>query len=94
MRPRNLPGEPLTERQCRILELMAHGHTDPRVAHMLGITEGAVRRQLRSAFVRLGAQNRTHAVALARALDLIADPPIVYPVSAPRGRTRRSEPSH
>lgn len=94
MRPRNLPGEPLTELQCRVLELMAHGHTDARVGHMLGVTEYTVRRQLRGAFARLGAQNRTHAVALAMALQLIADPPIVYPVRGPRGRMTRSEPPH
>lgn len=94
MRARNLPGEPLTELQCQILELMAHGHIDARVAHMLGITEYTVRRQLRGAFARLGAQNRTHAVALAMALQLIADPPIVYPVRGPRGRMVRPEQPH
>lgn len=92
MRTYNRPGEPLTERQRRVLELMACGHTDSRVGTLLGISENAVRRSLRGAFARLGAQNRTHAVALAIALELIADPPIVYPVTRPqRGQP---EPSH
>ncbi|WP_185909179.1 response regulator transcription factor [Streptomyces sp. WAC01280] len=69
----------LTERQLDILRLAANGHTDQAIAHQLGISLHTVRDQWRWGIKpRLGAIDRTNAVALAfaaghlTAADLLA----------------------
>ena len=56
----------LSPRQLDIVRLAADGHTDQAVAHQLGISLHTVRDQWRWGIKpRLGAIDRTHAVAIA-----------------------------
>lgn len=61
----------LTAHQARVLALIACGCDQPRIAKELGITVNTVRSHTRDIFVRLGADNNAHAVALAIGYDLL-----------------------
>ncbi|MFJ6579289.1 response regulator transcription factor [Streptomyces sp. NPDC091368] len=62
----------LSPRQLDIIRLAANGHTDGAIAHRLGLSLHTVRDQWRWGIKpRLGAIDRTHAVALAFAAGLI-----------------------
>jgi DNA-binding NarL/FixJ family response regulator len=54
----------LTERQSRIVELIACGWSDGEIALELGIDATTVREHVSGAKRRLGARSRPHAVAL------------------------------
>jgi DNA-binding NarL/FixJ family response regulator len=56
---------PLTIAEAQVLRLAADGYTNNRIAHELGISVSAVKARLESAFLRLGAADRAHAVAIA-----------------------------
>jgi len=56
---------PLTVRQCEILALAALGSTNEEIAFELDLTVETVKHHLKRILPRLGARNRTHAVALA-----------------------------
>jgi DNA-binding NarL/FixJ family response regulator len=49
----------LTPRQHAVAELVAQGHTNKVIAHLLGISEGTVKVHLSDTFARLGISNRT-----------------------------------
>ena len=55
----------LTPRQTQLLTLLAHGHSRETAAEQMGITLETAKSHLRWAYVRLGARNRAHAVAIA-----------------------------
>ncbi|MFF8590007.1 helix-turn-helix transcriptional regulator [Streptomyces sp. NPDC015220] len=55
----------VTARQRQVLLLAAGGNTNAAIAARLGITSGTVNELLGTAYRRLGARDRTHAVALA-----------------------------
>ncbi len=61
----------LTTREREVLRLLADGLTREEIAERLGIGEGTVRAHLVKANRRLGARNRTHAVAVALRKGLI-----------------------
>lgn len=65
--------EPLTGRERRILGLLAEGHPNRTIAQRMFISESTVKTHLRSINAKLGADNRTHAVALSRRLGLLPD---------------------
>jgi LuxR family maltose regulon positive regulatory protein len=69
-RQRGLP-EPLTDRELTVLRLIAAGSSNQRIAHDLVITLDTVKKHVSHILGKLGAVNRTEAVARARALDLI-----------------------
>ena len=54
--------------------LLAEGHANRVIARRLFVTESTVKTHLRSISAKLGATNRTHAVAIARRRGLIAEP--------------------
>ena len=54
----------LTERQSRVVELMALGWSDGEIALELGIHGDTVREHVGAAKRRLGARSRPHAVVL------------------------------
>jgi DNA-binding NarL/FixJ family response regulator len=56
---------PMTAAEAEVLRLAADGYTNARIAHELGISVSAVKARLEAAFVRLGAADRAHAVAIA-----------------------------
>ena len=66
----------LTEEQIHIIELVAHGWTDQRIAHELGISVSSVQRRLRAAAGVLGTESRVGiaVTALARGLIEFVDP--------------------
>ena len=55
----------LTRRQREILQLLANGESTTVAARKLGLSEETVKTHTKNALGRLGARNRTHAVAIA-----------------------------
>lgn len=55
----------LTPRQVEILRLVAAGSTNRQIARTLAISEGTARTHLTNIYIRLGATNRTQALAAA-----------------------------
>jgi LuxR family maltose regulon positive regulatory protein len=69
----SLPGliEPLTARETRVLELLATGSPNQRIAQDLVVTPDTVKKHVTHVLGKLGAANRTEAVARARQLGLL-----------------------
>jgi LuxR family maltose regulon positive regulatory protein len=63
--------EPLTAKEIRILTLLAEGYSNSALAEKLFVSDSTVRTHLRNINGKLGAQNRTQAVAVARRLGVI-----------------------
>lgn len=61
----------LTGRQRQILQLLANGGSTTAAARELGVSEETVKTHTKNALGRLGARNRTHAVAIALRESLI-----------------------
>lgn len=55
----------LTNREVQILEMLANGLQYKDIAETLGNTANAVKKAAHETCYKLGADNRTHAVALA-----------------------------
>ena len=68
-----LPGlaEPLTDRELEVLRLLAAGRSNQRIAHDLVVALNTVKKHVTHILGKLGAANRTEAVARARQLGLI-----------------------
>ncbi len=58
-------GEALTEREIEILQMVATGVTNRRIAYRLGISTNTVKVHLRNIFTKLGAESRTEATMIA-----------------------------
>lgn len=56
----------LTLREREVLDALCEGHSNARIAARLGISVPTVKTHVSSILVKLGAESRTHAVALAR----------------------------
>ena len=67
-KPRGIPRAltHLTERETEILDLIAHGHPNPFIARRLGIRPKTVRNHVSNIFTKLGVDDRTAAIRLAR----------------------------
>ena len=63
--------EPLTERELEILALVADGLSNRDIAETLVLSVGTVKAHIHNLTGKLGANNRTEAVAIARRLGLI-----------------------
>jgi DNA-binding NarL/FixJ family response regulator len=61
----------LTRRQRQILQLLADGGSTAIAARELGLSEETVKTHTKNVLARLGARNRTHAVAIALRASLI-----------------------
>ena len=61
----------ITKRQREILQLLADGESTTVAARRLGLSEEAVKTHMKNALARLGAKNRSHAVAIALRESLI-----------------------
>ncbi len=68
-----VPGivEPLTSRELEVLGLLAAGRSNQAIAGQLVVTLDTVKKHVSHVLDKLGATNRTEAVARARELDLI-----------------------
>ena len=64
--------EPLSQREREVLTLIAIGMPNDAVARVLVIAPGTVKKHLDNIYSKLGAHNRTAAVARARQLDLLS----------------------
>ena len=60
----------LTPSQLRILAGLREGRLNKQIAHDLGVSEATIKAHLTAVFRKLGVQNRTQAVLLARSLEL------------------------
>jgi DNA-binding NarL/FixJ family response regulator len=56
--------ESLSPVEMRVLRLIAEGNTNKEIAAQLAVTEDAVKGQVRNILSKLGANDRTHAVAI------------------------------
>jgi LuxR family maltose regulon positive regulatory protein len=63
--------EPLTDRELDVLRLLAAGKSNQRIAHDLVVALDTVKKHVTHILGKLGAANRTEAVARARQLGLI-----------------------
>ncbi len=63
--------EPLTDRELEVLRLLAAGKSNQRIAHDLVVALDTVKKHVTHILGKLGAANRTEAVARARDLGLI-----------------------
>jgi ATP/maltotriose-dependent transcriptional regulator MalT len=63
--------EPLTGRELEVLQLLAAGKSNQRIAHDLVLALDTVKKHVTHVLGKLGAANRTEAVARARQLGLI-----------------------
>ncbi len=65
------PTEQLSQRELEVLRLLAAGHSNAEVATTLVIGLNTVKTHLKHIYGKLGARNRTHAIAYARDLQLL-----------------------
>lgn len=63
----------LSPRQTQVLGYLKDGLTNPEIANELGVTERTVKAHCQEVFDRLGARNRTAAVAAAMSLGLFEE---------------------
>jgi len=68
--PRGARGK-VTKRQREILQLLANGESTTVAARELDLSEETIKTHTKNALARLGARNRTHAVAIALRESLI-----------------------
>jgi DNA-binding CsgD family transcriptional regulator len=61
----------ITPREIEILELVAQGTSNKRIAGILGISEQTTKNHISSILRKLKAENRTHAVVLALEQNLV-----------------------
>jgi DNA-binding CsgD family transcriptional regulator len=64
-------GAPLTRREIQVLQLVAKGEPNKRIARALGVTENTVKGYLRRVFEKLGCSTRSAAVAEAARRGLL-----------------------
>ncbi len=65
------PGRTLTPRETEILQMVADGHTNQRIARRLFITEATVKSHLVQVYAKLEVDNRTAATAQGRRRGII-----------------------
>jgi LuxR family maltose regulon positive regulatory protein len=63
--------DPLSERELEVLHLIANGDSNYEVAEQLVVAVSTVKRHVSNIFSKLGATNRTQAVARAREFGII-----------------------
>ncbi|HEY9101175.1 helix-turn-helix transcriptional regulator [Chitinimonas sp.] len=61
----------ITEKEQAILQLLSQGMQDKEIALSLGKSPQTIRNQLHTLYLKLGAKNRAHAVAISVASILV-----------------------
>jgi two-component system, NarL family, response regulator len=61
----HLTDQALTVREIEVLKFVALGQSNKRIARSLGISEDTIKSHMKTILVKLGANDRTHAVTLA-----------------------------
>ncbi len=69
--PISAPCRPLSRRETSILQMIAHGLSNKRIAQSLGITPETVKSHAKSIFVKLATRTRAQAVARAEAIGIL-----------------------
>lgn len=72
---RNYKGYALTRRELLLVRKLAEGLTNGELGSTLFVSASTVRAHLRSVYRKLGVENRTQAVALARKLGILSAAP-------------------
>jgi len=67
------PADTLTERELEVLKYMAQGASNQDITDALVVSLGTVKSHIHHIMDKLGAQNRTEAVAKARSLNILSD---------------------
>ena len=67
--------DPLSERELEVLRLLAQGSSNQDIAEVLVVALSTVKHHVSTILSKLGASNRTQAVAQARSLGLLPDEP-------------------
>jgi LuxR family maltose regulon positive regulatory protein len=67
----NVLVEPLTDRECEVLKLIAAGYTNQQIADALVVSLNTVKKHTTHIYGKLGVQNRTEASNRARELGLV-----------------------
>ncbi len=67
--------DPLSERKLDVLRLLARGASNQEIAEVLVVALSTVKHHVSTILSKLGASNRTQAVAQARSLGLLPDEP-------------------
>jgi DNA-binding NarL/FixJ family response regulator len=73
--PRDLPPQPLTDRERDVLRLLAAGYANREIADALHLAEGTVKNHVSSVLAKLGVRDRTRAVLKALHHGLLDTPP-------------------
>jgi DNA-binding NarL/FixJ family response regulator len=60
------PRDYLTARELSVVKLIAHGKPNRDIGHALSVSEDTVKARIKSILAKLGANDRAHAVTLAR----------------------------
>ncbi len=63
--------EPLTERECEVLQLLLEGASNREIAQRLVLSVNTVKRHVYNLCGKLGVQSRTQAIIRARDLNLL-----------------------
>jgi LuxR family transcriptional regulator, maltose regulon positive regulatory protein len=63
--------EPLTQRELEVLHLLAEGASNQEIARQLVVSLATAKKHVASILSKLGAENRTQAIARARSLSLL-----------------------
>ncbi|MCC6614157.1 MAG: hypothetical protein IT320_11815 [Anaerolineae bacterium] len=65
------PFEALTEREREVLALVAEGYSNTEIAGKLYLSVGTIKRHIANVYIKLGAESRTQAIAIAREYNLL-----------------------
>jgi len=76
-------GDPLTDRELQVVEAFADGNDIGDVAHLLHLSENTIKSHAARIYVKLGARNQAHAVALAFHGRLLKPRPGAKPLPPP-----------
>ena len=63
--------EPLSERECEVLKLIAAGYTNQQIADALVVSLNTVKKHTTHIYGKLGVKNRAQAIAKGREIELI-----------------------
>ncbi|OKH43738.1 DNA-binding response regulator [Calothrix sp. HK-06] len=71
-----MEGNPLSERECEVLKLVAKGMSNQKIGAVLGVREGTVKFHVNNILNKLQASDRTQAVVIALRRGII-EPPLL-----------------
>ncbi len=74
----------ISDREVQVLTLVAQGHGNREIGDKLSISEGTVKNHVKSIIRKLEARDRTHAVVLAMAADILDQPAKIILIDAAR----------